>query len=289
MHLLTYVTELALAAEPSGSQVASIYPAGTSSEQAGFGPRAIRRRGRGRRVRRPVHAVPAAPGRASVRVFESAGDVGGTWYWNRYPGRPLRRPHHGLHLQLRPGAGEGVDLVGEVRDPAGDPALPAVRGRPLRAAPRHRVLDRRRRGPWDEPAKLWTVAPAAARRCVPVLRDGHRLPVGAQGARHRGRRPVRRARSTSPAAGRTRASTSPASGSRSSAPARRASSRSRSSPSRPASSRSSSAPPTSPSRRTTAPPRPSGWSSWTRTGTPTGRGPVVARRGAGRADRRPRR
>jgi cyclohexanone monooxygenase len=22
----------------------------------------------------------------SVRVFDSAGDVGGTWYWNRYPG-----------------------------------------------------------------------------------------------------------------------------------------------------------------------------------------------------------
>jgi len=22
----------------------------------------------------------------SVKVFESAGDVGGTWYWNRYPG-----------------------------------------------------------------------------------------------------------------------------------------------------------------------------------------------------------
>ena len=50
-------------------------------------------------------------------------------------------------------------------------------------------------------------------------------------------------RSTSPAAGRTRALTSRASGSRSSAPARRASSPSRSSPARPASSRSSSAPP----------------------------------------------
>src|ERR1700727_1044046 len=24
--------------------------------------------------------------RASVRVYEQGGDVGGTWYWNRYPG-----------------------------------------------------------------------------------------------------------------------------------------------------------------------------------------------------------
>ena len=55
----------------------------------------------------------------------------------------------------------------------------------------------------------------------------------AQGPRHRGRRAVRVARCTSPAGGRTRASTSPASASPSSAPARRRSSRSRSWPSRP--------------------------------------------------------
>ena len=28
----------------------------------------------------------------SAVVLESADDVGGTWYWNRYPGRPLRHP-----------------------------------------------------------------------------------------------------------------------------------------------------------------------------------------------------
>ena len=56
------------------------------------------------------------------------------------PGGPLRHPDHGLRLQLRPGAGEGVDLVGEVRHAAGDPGLPPVRGRPLRPARRHRVL-----------------------------------------------------------------------------------------------------------------------------------------------------
>jgi NADPH-dependent 2,4-dienoyl-CoA reductase/sulfur reductase-like enzyme len=27
----------------------------------------------------------------SAKVFDAAGDVGGTWYWNRYP-EPLRHP-----------------------------------------------------------------------------------------------------------------------------------------------------------------------------------------------------
>ena len=54
---------------------------------------------RGRRLRRAVHAAPAAPARASrCEVLESADDVGGTWYWNRYPGRPLRHPDHRLHV-----------------------------------------------------------------------------------------------------------------------------------------------------------------------------------------------
>ena len=75
---------------------------------------------------------------------------------------------------------------------------------------------------WDDAASLWRVRTDRGRRAfVPVLRDGDRLPVDAEGGRHRGRRSVRRATCTSPAAGRTRASTSPGSGSPSSALARR--------------------------------------------------------------------
>ena len=77
------------------------------------------------------------------------------------------------------------------------------------------------------------------------------LPLVAQHARVRRPRHASRARPTTPATGRMRASTSPASASASSAPARRRSSRSRSSPSRPSTSRCSSAPPTTPCRRTT--------------------------------------
>ena len=33
-----------------------------------------------------VPAPPVAPARTSVHVFEAGDGVGGTWYWNRYPG-----------------------------------------------------------------------------------------------------------------------------------------------------------------------------------------------------------
>ena len=37
-------------------------------------------------LRRHVHAAPAARRASAVRVFEAGNGVGGTWYWNRYPG-----------------------------------------------------------------------------------------------------------------------------------------------------------------------------------------------------------
>ena len=40
----------------------------------------------GRRIRRPVRAAQAARQGLSVRVLEAAPEVGGTWYYNRYPG-----------------------------------------------------------------------------------------------------------------------------------------------------------------------------------------------------------
>src|SRR5215470_6670303 len=62
MHLHTYVTELALAAEPRLSQFR--YYQGASHGQAGLGPRPVRRGGGGRRFLGPVHALPATPTRA---------------------------------------------------------------------------------------------------------------------------------------------------------------------------------------------------------------------------------
>ena len=71
----------------------------------------------------------------------------------------------------------------------------AARRRQARPAPRHPVLDpgrrggvgRRRRRRW----RSRTDATATTITCR-LLRDGHRLPVGAEGPRHRRRRPLRR-------------------------------------------------------------------------------------------------
>ena len=53
-----------------------------------------------------------------IRMIEKGGDFGGTWYWNRYPGRGLRR--RVVHL---PAAARGDRLRpdGEVHARAGDP------------------------------------------------------------------------------------------------------------------------------------------------------------------------
>ena len=51
---------------------------------------------------------------------------GGDLVLEPVPRRPLRHPDHRLLLQLRPGARARLDLVGEVRHPAGDPGLPAA-------------------------------------------------------------------------------------------------------------------------------------------------------------------
>jgi cyclohexanone monooxygenase len=36
----------------------------------------------------------------SARVIEAAAGVGGTWYWNRYPGRALRHREPGVPVRV---------------------------------------------------------------------------------------------------------------------------------------------------------------------------------------------
>ena len=45
----------------------------------------------------------------SVRVIDQATGVGGTWFWNRYPGRALRYREHDLLLLVVARARAGVD------------------------------------------------------------------------------------------------------------------------------------------------------------------------------------
>ena len=148
--------------------------------------------------------------------IEAGGGVGGTWYWNRYPGRALRRREPRVLLQLRRRA-RSRSGSGPSATPASprscatsntsptastcgatSASTPAVSRRDVRRG--HRAGGRVRTDDGDD-----------GRRAVPDHGDG--LPVVGQHARHRRASTRSRATRSTPAGGRTRASTSPASGS----------------------------------------------------------------------------
>ena len=162
--------------------------------------------------------------------LESADDVGGTWYWNRYPGARCDIQTHRLLLHVRSRARRGVDLVGEIRDPARDSRLSGTsspiattcgatsafdRRRSRRAGTKIRSAGCSRPTPAPtSPAAITSWRPAASPRPKPPDIAGADF-VHGRGAVTTGRWPHE-------------ASISKASGSPSSARARRASSPSRS-------------------------------------------------------------
>ena len=73
----------------------------------------------------------------SVRVFETGSGVGGTWYWNRYPGARFDSESYTYGYSFSRGAAAGMELERAFRAAAGDAALPEPCRRPLRPAPRH--------------------------------------------------------------------------------------------------------------------------------------------------------
>ena len=108
----------------------------------------------------------------SARVFEAGNGVGGTWYWNRYPGARCDVESMDYSYSFSDELQQEWQLDRALRDPAGDPALPQPRRRPLRPAPRHPVRDARdRRRVFDEATGRWTVATdrgdrVSARFCI---------------------------------------------------------------------------------------------------------------------------
>ena len=166
-----------------------------------------------------------------ARVFEAGSGVGGTWYWNRYPGARCDVESMEYSYQFSDDAAAGMGVERALRRAAGAAALRQSRGGPLRPAratssstraSRPRRSTRRA----DTGRSRRATARARARRSSSWRRDA---------CRRRTRRPSRgsrrsRASATTPATGRMSRSTSPASASRSSAPAHRPCSRSRSSP-----------------------------------------------------------
>ena len=96
-----------------------------------------------------LHAALAARARPVGRVFEHGGGVGGTWYWNRYPG--ARCDSESVYYMFSDHFSTEIldewDWSRALRRPAGDPALPGIRHRQDGPAPGHPVQHAgRRRG-----------------------------------------------------------------------------------------------------------------------------------------------
>ena len=123
----------------------------------------------------------------SVQVYEAGSGVGGTWFWNRYPGARCDVESLEYSYSFSAGARAGVGLERAVCAPARDPPVHQPRGRPLRPPPRHPVRharDRRRLRRDPQPVEGHD---GPGRRGVgEVLRHGDWLPVGGDDARHPG-------------------------------------------------------------------------------------------------------
>ena len=190
----------------------------------------------------------------SARVFDAAGGVGGTWYWNRYPGARCDVMSVDYSLSFDPELEQEWEWEEKYATAARDPALRQLRGRSLQAVARHAVQHAHRGGDLQRDLGPLDRAHRSGRRGFnPARRHGGRHALRAQAARNPRDRDVSRRLRIKPRSGLTRVSISPASGSRSSAPARRPFSRSRSLPDRRRISRCSSGRPTTACRPATAP------------------------------------
>ena len=157
----------------------------------------------------------------SARVFEAGGGVGGTWYWNRYPGA---RSDSDSYIY---GFTFDEELWREWQWSERYPEQHEVRAYLEHVAERYDLNrditfnTRVESATFDESTNLWTVVTDAGETVTARLRDhGGRRAVGVAHAVVPWHRHVPRARATTPGGGRTRRSTSPASGWASSAPAR---------------------------------------------------------------------
>ena len=150
----------------------------------------------------------------SARVYEAGNGVGGTWYWNRYPGARCDVESLDYSYSFSDELQQEWKWTERYASQPEILRLHQSRRRPVRPAPRHPALDARDRGGLrrgDEP--LGDSDGPRRPRLGAILHHGDRLPVHRAGARRsRGSTPSRAAGIT-PGTGRTRASTSPASGS----------------------------------------------------------------------------
>ena len=92
-----------------------------------------------------------------VRVFEAGTDVGGTWYWNRYPGARFDFGELFLRLLVFEGVAAGMGVVGAFCRPAGDAALSQPCRRQVRPAPRYPVSQPGDGGGLRRGSRSWSI------------------------------------------------------------------------------------------------------------------------------------
>ena len=103
-----------------------------------------------------------------VRVFEAGTGVGGTWYWNRYPGARFDSESYSYGYSFSQELLEEWDWTEHFAAPARDAALSQPRRRQVRPAPRHPVPQPRDRRALREETRepgtsRWRTAAGTAR------------------------------------------------------------------------------------------------------------------------------
>ena len=129
----------------------------------------------------------------TVRAFEAAGELGGTWYWNRYPGARVDVPSVDYMFSFDPDWRRDWQWSEKY---ATQPEILRYLNHVADKFDLRRDIQfhtRVERAWWDEAGSLWHVPDQRRRRRhLPFLRDGDRLPVDAQRSRDRRPRTVRR-------------------------------------------------------------------------------------------------
>src|SRR5262249_15473995 len=65
----------------------------------------------------------------NVRAYDKAGGVGGTWYWNKYPGALSDTEAHIYQYSFDKEISPGLGLEEPILEPSRHPRLPPGRGR----------------------------------------------------------------------------------------------------------------------------------------------------------------
>ena len=68
----------------------------------------------------------------SVRVFEAGSDIGGTWYWNRYPGARFDSESYSYQYSFSQELLDEMELERAFLGPAGNRTVFAFRGGEIR-------------------------------------------------------------------------------------------------------------------------------------------------------------